>query len=84
MRYFFHVIGERRRSIGKSSSLPASISKIRTDLESGEKNEKFAVGPTRSSPGPTLLMQAETAVRPDIPPTFSIESTMIETMKSIA
>ena len=49
--------------MGKSSSLPASISKIRTTFEKGEKNPKFAVGPTDSSPGPMLLRQDATAVK---------------------
>ncbi len=36
-RYFFHVFGDRSSRIGKNSSLPASISKVNTSLESGEK-----------------------------------------------
>ena len=57
------VEGEKSRSIGKSSSLPASILKQRTSLESGEKREKFCVGPTASRPGPMLFIVAATAVK---------------------
>lgn len=46
---------------GKISSRPASISKIRTNLENMLKPPKLQVGPTASSPGPTLLKQATTA-----------------------
>ena len=38
---FRQVDGRNRSSIGNSSSLPASISNIRTSLEEGEKNAKF-------------------------------------------
>ena len=36
--YFFQVDGEKRTSIGKSSSLPAIISKVKTSFEGIEKN----------------------------------------------
>ena len=49
--------------MGKSSSLPANISKIRTNFVKGEKNAKLLVGPTSSSPGPILLIVAATAVK---------------------
>ena len=48
---------------GKSSSLPASMSKISTTLESGEKIEKFCAGPTRFKPGPMLFRHETTAVK---------------------
>ena len=50
-------------SIGKSSSLPAIILKVRTSFESEEKSAKFAAGPTPERPGPMLLMVAATAVK---------------------
>ena len=49
--------------MGKSSSLPASMSNISTILDIGEKNPKFAVGPTISSPGPMLFRQDATDVK---------------------
>ena len=48
---------------GKSSSLPASISKIRMHLGMPENTEKLAVGPTSSRPGPMLFRVAATAVK---------------------
>ena len=50
-------------SNGKSSSLPASMSNIKTNLLSGEKRLKFCVGPTRFKPGPMLFMVVATAVK---------------------
>ena len=47
--------------MGKSSSLPASMSKVRIKVEKLEKEEKFWVGPTASSPGPILFKVAATA-----------------------
>ena len=49
---------EERTSIGKISSLPASMSKISTSLENQEYTEKLQVGPTTSNPGPILLKHA--------------------------
>ena len=51
------------KSIGKSSSLPASILNERTIFEKGEKNAKLDVGPTASIPGPMLFIVATTAVK---------------------
>ena len=48
---------------GNSSSLPASISKIKIYLEKTEKCPKFWVGPASSNPGPMLLIVAATAVK---------------------
>lgn len=39
------------------------MSNIKTILLKGEKNPKFAAGPTSSKPGPTLLSVAATAVK---------------------
>ena len=50
-------------SSGNSSSLPASMSNIRTNLENGEKIEKFCVGPTRFNPGPILFNTVTTEVK---------------------
>ena len=47
--------------MGKISSLPASISKVSTNVEKFEYTEKFWVGPTISRPGPILLNVAATA-----------------------
>ena len=49
--------------MGYSSSLPASISNIRTYLDAREKWPKFAVGPTAERPGPMLLNVAATEVK---------------------
>ena len=51
----FQVDGIKRIIIGNSSSLPASMSNIRTNLENGEKIEKFHAhgflpGPGRAVP----------------------------------
>lgn len=63
-RYFlFHVDGINKRSIGNNSSLPASISKQSTILESGVYAPKFCVGPTPARPGPILLSVAAIAVK---------------------
>ena len=50
-------------SIGMISSLPASISNIRMNLEKTENSEKFPVGPTISRPGPILFSVAAIAVK---------------------
>ena len=68
--------------IGKSSSLPASISRISTTFDIGEKKPKFEVGPTCSSPGPILLRQEETAVKLVTEGTFSIARTIAERAKT--
>ena len=62
-QYFFQVVGEKRISIGNSSSLPANISNIKISFDGTEKNAKLPVGPTASSPGPILFMVAVTAVK---------------------
>lgn len=59
----FQVDGIKRIIIGNSSSLPASMSNIRTNLENGEKIEKFCVGPTRFNPGPILFNTVTTEVK---------------------
>ncbi len=48
--------GANRTSIGNISSLPASISNIKTNFEKSLKPAKFPVGPTTPRPGPTLLI----------------------------
>lgn len=48
---------------GKSSSLPASIVKESTYLDSAENCEKLPVGPTSPSPGPVLFKVAATLVK---------------------
>ena len=59
----FQMEGWKRISIGKSSSLPASISNISTTLDNAEKSEKLLIGPTSLRPGPILFMVAATAVK---------------------
>ena len=54
--------GENKRSRGKISSLPRSISAISVILESGENRKYEHVGPTPERPGPTFDMQATEAV----------------------
>ena len=46
---------------GRSSSRPASISKIRIIFEKQLYREKFPVGPTTENPGPILFNVAATA-----------------------
>ena len=69
--------------MGKSSSLPASISKISTIFEIGDKNPKFDVGPTISRPGPILLRQDATDVKFVTRSLLSKESAITEAMKII-
>ena len=61
--YFFQVVVWKRRIIGSSSSLPASISKMSMSLDGAEKNAKFPLGPTSESPGPILFIAATTDVK---------------------
>ena len=57
------TVGWKMMSMGKSSSLPASISNIITSFEGLLQKEKFLAGPTRFRPGPILLMVAAIAVK---------------------
>ena len=82
VKALFQIIGWNRISIGNSSSLPASISKIRTYLANGEKKLKFCVGPTNSRPGPILLIQAATAVKFVVKSFWSKEIAKMETEHS--
>ena len=60
---FFQLDGAMSMRSGNISSLPASISKIKTRREPSENPPKFPVGPTTESPGPILLSVAKTAVK---------------------
>ena len=62
--YFFQVEREKSIKIGKSSSLPANISKESIHLLKPLKIPKFDVGPTSARPGPILLRQEATEVNP--------------------
>ena len=46
-----------------SSSLPISISRLKSSLTAGEKNAKLPIGPTSPRPGPMLLRQAMAVVK---------------------
>ena len=59
---FFHVDGAKSSSIGKSSSRPAIIEKVRTMVEKPLNPAKLLVGPIVPRPGPMLLIVAATAV----------------------
>ena len=48
---------------GNISSRPRSIAKDRISFERGEYPAKLDAGPTAPNPGPTLLKQADTAVK---------------------
>ena len=61
--YFFQVLVENSTKIGNISSLPISISNIKTVVERGEYIEKLHAGPTFASPGPMLLIAETTAVK---------------------
>lgn len=60
--YFFNLKKPKRNIIGNNSNLPASISKIKVNLERSDKEEKLPTGPTTPNPGPTLLKQVTTDV----------------------
>ena len=45
------------------SSLPTSMSKQNTSLESGESIWKFSTGPTLEIPGPTLFIVVRTPLK---------------------
>ena len=48
-----HIVpGANNNSIGNNSSLPAIISKDKTNLEKSDKKLYDVAGPTRLSPGP--------------------------------
>ena len=59
---FFHVEGINKIIMGRTSSLPMSISAERTSFDKTDRWLKFSTGPTRESPGPTLLIQVTTDV----------------------
>ena len=59
----FQLEGANSSSMGNISSRPTSMSKDSSSLDAGEKAEKLPRGPTISSPGPMLLMQAVRAVK---------------------
>ena len=65
----FQMEGANSSNMGKISSRPTSMSKDSSSLDQGEKLEKLPMGPTISRPGPTLLMQAATAVNVVTSPT---------------
>ena len=52
-----------RASMGISSRRPVSISSDSTSLLSGDRMEKFSIGPRIPRPGPTLLMQVRDAAK---------------------
>ena len=63
LNYFnFHAVGENNINIGKISSLPASIPKLRITFEKLFSSAKLNAGPTFPSPGPILLNVAATAL----------------------
>lgn len=55
--YFRQSDGENKSSIGKSSKRPASMSKVKTILETSGNEPKLLTGPTTSKPGPILFKQ---------------------------
>ena len=76
-QFFFHTLCENRSSIGKISNLPANISKVNTSLEKILRSAKFAIGPTASKPGPTLLKQVKTVE--NVVPTVSLSNSETST-----
>ena len=58
-----HVLRSSSASRGISSRRPMSISSDSTSLLSGERMEKFSMGPRIPRPGPTLLMQVRDAAK---------------------
>lgn len=65
-------------SIGNSSSLPASISNIKTIFEKILKSAKLQVGPTPPRPGPMLLSIATTPVKLVVKSKLSIETNKVD------
>ena len=62
--YFnFHVVGENNIIIGKISSLPACIPKLRITFEKLFNSAKLNAGPTFPNHGPILLNVAATALK---------------------
>ena len=61
--FLFQNCGVNMSRIGKISSLPRSIATESTIFENTEYAEKFDAGPTPARPGPTLLKQADIAVK---------------------
>ena len=51
-----------KRNMGKISSLPVSITKLKSTFAQSEYTLKLDMGPTRFNPGPILLKQVMTAV----------------------
>ena len=60
---------------GMISSLPMTIQAESTPFERADRVEKFPAGPTRSSPGPTLLTQVRAEVKDTEKETSSSETT---------
>ena len=80
--FFDQILGLNSKSMGKSSSLPISISNERTIFEKLPKNPKFCEGPTIESPGPMLLIVAATEVNTVVVSWFSIEIRRTEQIKT--
>ena len=59
----FHAFPLKRTRMGSTSRRPTIIQRERISLDRPEKTEKLLIGPTSSSPGPTLLIQVNTAVK---------------------
>lgn len=67
--------------MGKISSLPASMSNIRTNFDRSDSWEKLHVGPTAPMPGPILLKVAATAVKQEVKSRLSRLTTRTEAAK---
>ena len=67
--------------MGKSSSLPTSISNIKTNFVKSVKNPKFSIGPTIERPGPILLIVATTEVKQVVVSCPSRETSKTEAAK---
>ena len=72
-----------RKSNGKISSLPKSISAIRTSFERKPNSEKFPVAPTILRPGPMLLRVAITDVTVVVKSKLSRATTSTDAAKII-
>ena len=81
MLTFLHDCGEKRISIGISSSLPAIMQNDKTNLLKPEKSEKFPMGPTASKPGPIFEIAAMTEVTVVAKSLPSNEINRIDTVK---
>ena len=75
------IAGWNNISSGKSSSLPASISKQKTSFDKTENLWKFITGPTCEIPGPTLLSVVRTPLNEVAKSKLSMDTSSVDTTR---